>query len=80
MAKPKWGDRARDTVTGFEGIVTAKTEWMNGCVRYALQSSTLKDGVPVDAFWVDEQTIEVVKEEKIAASDRRGGPQRDPKF
>ncbi len=31
------GDLAKDEVTGFEGIVTCRSEWLAGCVRISLQ-------------------------------------------
>jgi len=36
------GDEARDTVTGFRGIVTAHTRWLNNCDRYTLQPAADK--------------------------------------
>lgn len=49
MAEPdiQLGDIARDTVTGYQGTVIARTEWLNGCWRLTLQSNTLdKEGKP----------------------------------
>ena len=41
------GDLCKDTVTGFEGVCVARTEWLNGCWRMTLQSAKLdKDGKP----------------------------------
>ena len=42
------GDKAKDKVTGFTGIVTARTVFLNGCVRCGVQSDKLKDGLPTD--------------------------------
>jgi len=42
------GSRVRDTVTGFEGIATGRTVWMNGCVRISIEPTELKDGKPMD--------------------------------
>ena len=71
-------DRARDTITGFEGTVVGKTTWLNGCVRYALQSSALKDGTPVEMYWVDAAQIEVVVANDMERAKPSGGPQADP--
>jgi len=30
------GCRARDTITGFEGVVTSITRWLNGCDRIGI--------------------------------------------
>jgi len=29
----KLGDKVRDRVTGYEGIATSKTEFLNGCIQ-----------------------------------------------
>ena len=75
------GDTARDTITGFAGIVTARHEYLNGCVRLSLTTTTLdKDGMPQAPYTVDIDQLELVK-----ATPRRtiglpptGGPHDDP--
>ncbi len=76
------GTMARDIITGFRGVIMAKTKWINNCVRYGVQSKTLKDGKPVDELWFDEQRLEAVSEEiePVATKPGNGGPQRDPVF
>lgn len=69
------GDYARDTITGYTGTVVARTEWINGCVRYIVQSNQLKDGVPLEPQHVDSQQLEVVKKENpIPSPAKTGGP------
>lgn len=78
--KVKLGDRIRDRITGFEGVAVSRTEWMNGCVRFAIQPTELKDGKPIGAEWFDEGQVElVVPEKKKAAKKERGGPMPDPR-
>lgn len=31
------GDKARDTITGFEGICIVRSEYISGCTRVGLQ-------------------------------------------
>lgn len=59
------GDLVRDRVTGFTGIATARTEWLNKCVRWQLQPRELKDGKvqPPEVF--DEEQCEVVEAEAV---------------
>lgn len=64
------GDKARDTVSGFEGIVVGQTEWLNGCVRYCLQPP-VKDGEFKEQVWVDEEQV-VQVEAEAWKSPRRG--------
>lgn len=54
------GDRCRDKVSGFVGIVTCRIEFLNGCIRVDLQPTVDKDGKPVDARMFDIDQVEVV--------------------
>lgn len=75
------GDRAKDQVTGFEGICVARTEWLNGCVRVTLQSEKLdKDGKPQDGQTFDEPQLVITKSRKVVVQDTRssGGPAPTP--
>lgn len=80
------GQFVGDTLSGLEGVVVARTEWLYGCVRLAVQPSGSKDGKPYEPFWVDEpqvvvrDTKEVGKEdaETGAAPARRHGPKDAP--
>lgn len=71
----KLGQKARDTVSGFTGTVVARTEWLNGCVRIAIQPKVDKDGKMVDNAEFDEPQVEVVVEEPIGRGPSdTGGP------
>ena len=50
-----------DILSGLEGVVVARTEWLYGCVRLAVQPPGSKDGRPYEPFWVDEPQVKVVK-------------------
>jgi hypothetical protein len=54
------GDKVRCKVTGFEGVVTSRTEFLNMCVRYGVQPPVDKDGKLQDAILFDEQQLEVL--------------------
>ena len=80
------GTMVKDRITGFEGIVTARIEYITGCVQYAVTPNrTDKDGKRMDAEFIDELRLEIVT--PIApdlkhAMDRSrveapGGPSRD---
>jgi len=58
----KLGDRAKDRVTGFTGIVTAVTVYLNGCVRVQVTPEKLdKDGRPIATESFDVQDLVSVK-------------------
>lgn len=53
------GDMAKDLITEFEGMVVAKTEWLNGCWRLSLQPKGMKDGKTVEAETFDVEQLTV---------------------
>jgi len=55
------GDKVRDRVTGFTGIVVAQTRWLNGCKRLNVQPQELKDGKPIDIHSFDEEQVELIQ-------------------
>lgn len=62
-SKLSLGSKVRDTVSGWEGIATSKTEWMNGCVRIGVDGAD-KDGAP-KAYTFDVEQIELVEAKKV---------------
>lgn len=57
------GSKARDTITGFEGIVVGITHWLNGTVRVGIQPQGLHDGKVIEIDWFDEPQVEAVEAE-----------------
>jgi hypothetical protein len=79
--KHKLGVRVRDTVSGMEGIINARAQSLNGCIRYTVQPPVEKDKTTMpDSFWVDEQQIEVLDNgvltqvKQAVGRAMRGGP------
>lgn len=54
------GKRAKDKISGFEGIITARVEFLTGCNRYAITPTALHDGMPLDSLYFDEGQVEVL--------------------
>jgi hypothetical protein len=73
------GDEVKDEITGFTGIVVGMTSWLNGCDTVGIRSRELKDGIPTEVQWFDDNQIKVVKKGavKLDTSDP-GGPQPNP--
>lgn len=80
----KFGDRVKDSITGFEGIYAGRTDWMFGCSRICIQPEKLKDGKPIEAEWFDDQRVVLTKSLPLTVSksskSTTGGPQRDPQM
>ena len=74
----KLGDKARDTVTGYKGIVVCISDWLSGCRRISIQSKKLVNGVPVDAHAFDAEQVEVITSDAMSVSAPSGGPCPDP--
>lgn len=55
------GDKAKDVITGFTGIVVAKTDWLHGCERITLQPQELRDGKTIDDQTFDAGRIKIEK-------------------
>jgi hypothetical protein len=78
------GDRVRDEVTGFEGIVICRSVWLNGCVRFVVQAEHVgKDGVPIPCETIDAQQTKLIKKGVVTAGPdlaepELGGPRTAP--
>lgn len=73
------GDLAKDTITGFAGVVVCMSYWLNGCVRVVLQPKELKDGKPIEALSFDVEQLELVARKDKPQGSRSGGPMPDAK-
>lgn len=67
------GDKARDTLTGFTGIVTARGDYLTGCAQVHLlpespDANDLKDG-----HWFDIERVEVVQTSAVEIARRPTG-------
>jgi hypothetical protein len=79
MNMENMGKKARDKVTGFEGIITAKVHYMYGCDQYGLTPKVL-DGKIGDTNFFDEGRIEIIGDgikPAAVAAEKPGGVQRD---
>ncbi len=69
------GDIAKDTVTGFEGTVISRTEWLNGCVRLQLKPQGIHEGKTIESEAFDIEQLVLVKRAKSRKFFRAtGGP------
>lgn len=54
----KLGKKAKDILTGFEGIITSKHSYLTGCTQYGIQPP-MKDGNLSDMRYFDEGRIQI---------------------
>jgi hypothetical protein len=54
----------RDMITGFEGVVVSRHEYLHGGVRIGVQPRYLKDGLPCEDQVFDEQRLMVISDDR----------------
>ena len=55
----KLGEKVKDTITGFKGTVTARIEYLNGCLQYCIEPRVGKEGKVEKVQYVDEGQLEI---------------------
>jgi hypothetical protein len=70
------GQKAKDKISGIEGILTGRASYITGCDQYLIQPECIK-GDYKEGRWVDEGRIEIIgkgiKIESVKVKDN-GGP------
>ena len=66
MFKFDLGAFVREQITGYEGVVVGRAQHLTGCNTYGLKSRKLKDGIPIDTQWFDENQL-ALKEESMSS-------------
>ena len=54
----KLGQKGRDAITGFEGVIVGKVEYLTGCNQVLLVAPA-KEGKGGESHWFDDSRIEV---------------------
>ena len=75
----KLGQKAKDIITGFEGIITGRAQYIYGCDQYCLVPPVI-DGKPGEGQWFDEGRLEIIGRGVLPEDvqvDKPGGPQMD---
>lgn len=54
------GKKVKDVVSGFTGTATARSEYLNGCVRYCVEALD-KTNNSLTELWFDEQRLEPIE-------------------
>ena len=71
------GDKVKDQITGFKGIVVCRAQWLNCCNTYTVKSVKLKDdGSTLKGETFDEPQLELIKLAVIEPKRETGGPAR----
>ncbi len=80
MIEIELGDKVRCKITGFVGVATSRTEFLNGCVQYGVTGKVGKDNklLVENEASIDEDSLEVIKpkEKKKIKKESNGGVMR----
>ena len=69
------GDKVKDPLSGFEGIVFGHAYWLNGCIRTGVSPKLDKDGKIQETQWFDDPQLELIKKKKVKkGKGDTGGP------
>lgn len=82
MAKMKFeaklGKKVQAQISGFKGIITARTEYLHNCVRVEVTPEGLdKEDKPREGKWFDEGELGF-QVESTGGPERSVAPSRDP--
>ncbi len=72
------GDTARDTITGFSGVVMGRCEYATGCNQVLLSPKAKPDGDWVESRWFDVERVEVVETGTVEVKKRPTGGMTPP--
>jgi hypothetical protein len=85
ISKTEWkfeqGDRVEDRVSGLVGIITSRTEHLNGCRQYGINPGVDKDGKMVEGWSIDGEQLVLVdmglnEKDPIVKKETGGAPTR----
>lgn len=70
------GLKAKCKVTGFKGVIDARSESLNGCHRYSLHPGVGKDGKLLESYWFDELSLDITDKKPVVKHTpvKTGGP------
>ncbi len=80
--KIKLGDKVKDEVTDFEGIVIQRSEYLNGCVTCELMPKVNEKGEIQDSVFIDEAQLTMIEDnggddaEPVGGGSRKHPPKR----
>jgi hypothetical protein len=75
------GDKVRDKITGFEGIVTGHCSYISGCDQISVQPQMKKgDTDRPTGMWIDIDCCEVIEAEAVPVASVRAPQNIRPGF
>jgi hypothetical protein len=63
--KVQLGDTVKDRITGFQGVVTGRCEYITGCNQVLVVPKIKSDGSFSESVWFDEQRVDILSEPRV---------------
>ena len=73
------GETLKEKVTGFQGVVMARAEYLVGSINYGLLSQELQGGVPGKLEWFEENRLSKVSGKIRITLPKRKAPRKGKK-
>jgi hypothetical protein len=89
MDKIEFGDKVKERISGFTGIVTGYATYITGCNKVLIDSNKVSPGGDVQQMWTDEDRVKIIKKKAFVLNPEpkskpetgfSGGPMSTPKF
>ena len=77
LDKPKFelGSKLRDKISGLVGMAMSRTEYLNGCIQYAVMPKiNKKDFTEMPSWNIDESQLESLEKPIKIKKKSTGGP------
>ena len=74
----KLGQKAKDVITGFSGVVTGKCTYITGCSQSLMIPPVKPDGELIAGQWVDDDRLEITSEDQLKLAVEHSGPDLPP--
>jgi len=78
MSKVELGDKVKDQISGFTGIVVGITKYITGCDRATIDPGCKKDGEMMCAEDIDVMTLKVTKKKAVVVNDENVKTKKAP--
>jgi len=79
MFRLELGQKVKERITGFSGVVMARVEYLTGCHQYAVGPQKMdKDGTMPGWTYLDDDLLVKVKGKISLKKKPTGGPQQTP--
>ena len=74
----KLGQKAKDQITGFEGRITGRCQYLTGCNQALLVPPIKLDGDLIGGQWFDEDRLIITESQELKLQITADGPDSPP--